>query len=379
MRISILTSGHYPFDDRIFFHLGMTLSDKGHEVEIVSSKSGEEEVSEGISLNCFEGDTLKKKEKIRSFRDRLKSFNPDLVICAEPLTLIAAGNYKKKDNFPAGIIYDITEWYPSEKNLAPYFPAFRWLVFLKLLVFNIYATDKTNAFIFGEWYKSRPYRILFPYKPFIFLSYYPDLKYVEHKEPALSSGRLRLSWSGKMSREKGFLNFIQVVNGVADKDPGLKIEVKIIGWFETESDRILCEPLLRNQDPNISFLLYERQPFRQFLTLIRDTDIFIDLRSDRIENQNSLPIKLFYYAALGRPVIFSDLKAIRKEVRIENFGHLVKPGIPELPVDIIFKYLHDSELYFKHANNARKMAEEIYNWGRIKPALLSFIDSFRSS
>ena len=98
MNISFLTSGHYPYDDRIFFHLGKSLSEAGHKVEIVSSKSGTKEVTQGISINCFEGDNLSKREKIKRFIEYLSNFNPEIIICSEPLPLLPAKQFKLKRN-----------------------------------------------------------------------------------------------------------------------------------------------------------------------------------------------------------------------------------------------------------------------------------------
>jgi glycosyltransferase involved in cell wall biosynthesis len=84
---------------------------------------------------------------------------------------------------------------------------------------------------------------------------------------------------------------------------------------------------------------------------------------------------LFYYAALGRPIIFSDLKAIRKEVEFEKFGFLVRPTDKERIVKLIGNYIEDKELYYKHCENAKWLAENNYNWQKIEPLFLKFIIS----
>lgn len=192
MNISFLTSGHYPYDDRIFWHLGISLSEAGHSVEIVSSKSSVEEIREGITINSFAGDDLPKKQKISFFTERLTGFLPDLIICSEPLPCLAARMFKKNMKNSVRIIYDITEWYlspgtiPGKGNLRHFY------LFLTLLSFNIYASINADTFLFGEWYKSWFYRILFPFKPFAFVSYYPDLKYLPFTEPEFPDKRFNL-------------------------------------------------------------------------------------------------------------------------------------------------------------------------------------------
>ena len=76
----------------------------------------------------------------------------------------------------AKLIYDITEWYPALSSLnqigrKKYFKT--PLMFLA----KIWTGFKVDAFIFGEYYKSSLFRLLFPYKPALTLPYYPCLRY----------------------------------------------------------------------------------------------------------------------------------------------------------------------------------------------------------
>jgi glycosyltransferase involved in cell wall biosynthesis len=376
VNIAFLTSGHSPYDDRIYYHLGMTLSENGHKVMIISSKTEIIEGTEKISVNSFDGDKLSKKDKIIAFRERLEKFSPDIAICQEPLPVIAAKHYRRKNHRALSVIYDITEWYPSARFLKEYVPALRWFGFLKLLLVSLYVSYLADAFIFGEWHKSIPYRLLFPFTPYKFITYYPDLKYISYKTHSFSDKKLRLSYSGEISIEKGFGNFMKVVNGLSDRNSNLEIEIKMVAWYESENNREQCEPLIRSHNKNVNFSFPGRQNFKEFPGQINDTDIFIDLRKINFENKFSLPIKLFYYAALGRPVIISDLNAVRRDVEIKEFGSPVNPENTEVIIKIISNYLKNPALYNDHCINARRLAEEKYNWAKIASEFLRFIESF---
>jgi len=355
--------------------MARSLFDHDNNVELISSKINLVEIVDGIKLNSFAGDNLSKRNKIKQFVERLTGFMPEIIICSEPLTILAAKQYSRRQSGKIRIIYDITEWYPSKKNLIVHKAPFRWLFFIKLLLFNIWVSGFADSFIFGEWYKSRPYRLLYPSKPYIFTSYYPDLKYISNCKPDLQNGKLRLSYSGKISLEKGIGNFFSVLQKLTEIESDLTIEVKIIGWFESIRDKEVYEKLLDNISPNISIKIFDRQPFYDFIELIKETDIFLDLRSDDLENQHCLPIKLFYYAALGSPVIYTDLKAIRKEVEIDKFGFLVDPTNKDQIAKLILDYLKDRDLYNTHCENAKYLAEKIYNWQKINPEFIQFIES----
>jgi glycosyltransferase involved in cell wall biosynthesis len=375
MNVLFLTSGHDPMDDRIFYHMARSLHNNNHKVQIISSKLDQTEDIDGISLNCFAGDRYSKKNKILHFVNRMSLFKPGMIICSEPLAVLSARKYSKKQPEKVRIIYDITEWYPSKKNLSVHNYMFRWFFFLKLLLFNIWVTRFVDSFIFGEWYKSRPYRLIFPRKPFIYVPYFPDPVFMPVSRPVLEKDKLRLSYSGRISMEKGYGNFFKVLDKISELRADLKIEVIIIGWYENDKDRNECESLFSYKSPNISITRYTRQDFKSFIDLIKDTDIFLDLRSDDFENQHCLPIKLFYYAHLGRPVIFSDLKAIRKEVDIEKFGFLADPEDSDHVVKKISGYLQNATMYYKHCRNARGLALNDYNWKKIEYLFLNFISA----
>lgn len=378
MNISFLSSGHFPFDDRIFYHFARTLSERGHKIEITSSKSNEKNNIEGIGINCFDGDNSAKREKIRQFIMCLDNFDPDIVICSEPLPVLASKKYARNGHPEVPIIYDITERYPSWKDLVHLNWFRRRITFIKLLLFNLFSASLADAFIFGEWHKSLPYRILFPFKPYAYITYYPDLKYLNYAEPAAINENLKLLYSGRISLERGIGSFISVICHLAEKKRSLKFEVKIIGWYESPDDERECEGLIQSlyKEDNISLSISGRQTFTSFCEIINSIDIFLELRADNFSNRHSLPIKLFYFMAAGKPVIISDLKAIKREVNVENFGFLVNPKNTDAIVSILTDYLEKNDIYLLHSRNARKMAEEKYNWQQISPAFIKFIESF---
>ncbi len=208
--------------------MAMTLTECNHNVLIVSSNTELKKKDGNISINCFKGESLSKSDKITVFKMHLETFDPDITICSESLPVIAARQYRKQAGKKTKILYDITEWYPSPRFLKEFPPMMRWFGFMKLMALNIYACFSVNVFIFGEWYKSKPYRFMFPFTPHIFIPYYPDLKYIDHKDPSFSGKKLRLSYSGEISIEKGFGNFMKVVYALSDLYPDLDIEVRMV-------------------------------------------------------------------------------------------------------------------------------------------------------
>jgi len=373
MNISFLTSGHDPFDDRIFYHMARSLADNNNNVLIISSKADLKNVEDGISLHCFAGDNLSKRNKIDKFIGILSATDPDIIICSEPLTVLAANKYRSKSDKKIRIFYDITEWYPLKGHLTRYPPGLRILHFFKLLIFNYWVSRFADSFIFGELYKSRPYRYLYPRKSFIWLPYYPDLKIIPYTSPELAEGKLKLHYSGEISISRGYRNFFNVLNRICLERNDLIIEVTIIGWYQNKKDIADCESFIKSDSSNLTFKKIKKQSYHEYLHLIKNTDIFIDLRNDSTANKYNLPIKLFNYLAFGRPVIFSDLKAIRRDVDFDNFGFLVKPNDEERITGLIENYLVNKDLYYLHCRNAREAAINKYSWNKIETEFIQFI------
>lgn len=373
MKVIFLTSGHDPFDDRIFYHMSVALVKIKHSVCIITSTENRNDLQEGIKLNCFDGINLPKRGKVIEFVNRLKEENAEVIICSEPLPVYASFKYRNKWNQRVKIIYDITEWYPSKKNLFAYKKLNKWFNLIKLLLFNLWVSGFADAFIFGEWYKSRPYRLLYPGKPFVFIPYYPDLKYINNLPPGLNANKIRLSYSGKLTDDKGFYNFTSLIDALSDIYPNLLIEVKIIGWAD-EYEKNNSKAKIPHKK-NVSATWFNKLSYIDYLNIIRDTDIFLDLRKTDLENSHSLPIKLFLYAAFGRPVIISDLKAIRKETDINEFGVLVNPGDTNEIAKRILMYTNNSDIYIKHSLAARRKAEQEYNWDCLENRFVNFVSS----
>jgi len=375
-KIIFITSAHLAHDDRIFYHMALSLVALGFEVQISAGSEFLETREKGVDFKCFDGNSHSKQKKVEKFQELLSEFTPDIVISSEPLPLYAASQYKKNTNNKVKVIYDITEWYPSKKNLIQYSGAGKFFFFFKLLLFNYFAASKADGFIFGERYKQVLYRMIFPFKPYEYVTYYPHLKYINYTPSKLSPGKIVLGYTGKISEEKGFKNFISTVKSLSRQRNELKIFVKIVGWFADKNDEIEAHNLLNELEPSIQFQFLGRQSFPELSNELADINVFFDLRKIDFENNHCLPIKVFYYAACGRPVVYSGLKALKKEVEVDPFGFLVDPEEHETIAAKLIKYLDEPHLYDEHCKNARKWAENNYNWERIEKGFIDFINAF---
>lgn len=200
-RICLVTSGHPPLDDRIFWKFSKSLSENGFSVSIICSTTNINQVKDNIQVTGFDGISYSSKNKIVEFYKLIDQFSPHLIICSEMIPVFAALKYRRK-NKNAKIILDITELYPE--NVAFKFKGLkRWLKYVQLVFPYIYSLNRIDQLIIGERTKQNRYKFLSPLKQKTIIGYYPILKFFKYKKPDLSKDELVFGYAGVVTFERG--------------------------------------------------------------------------------------------------------------------------------------------------------------------------------
>lgn len=362
MKVVFLLTAHAADDERVRHHQIPSLRSRGAEVTVVALRAGLD--PDASDIVC-EAQPMRVRQ-VRHVAALLKPLHPDVIVGDTPMALRSALLYRRQQKVNCRILYDITEWYPSKKNVRNLSAIAKFFKGVAMIGLNVWTNFFTDGFIFGETYKARPFRRLFPRRPFVFTSYYPDFQFINRQVPRVLNNDLRLFYSGSLTEEKGFFRVLEVAKMVAARHPELSVLLKVLS-SDTISSAIKTPSNLRVEvSPYV--------PFQQFCQIAAEHDLFLDLRSTDVENQRCLPIKLFYFMAMARPVIYSDLKAIRQGCpEIMQFGHLVDPYKISKVADCVDRYLCDEDLYQKHCVAARQFAERKYNWEAIEADFVRFI------
>ncbi len=147
-RIAFFTSVHLPFDDRIFYHFALSLI-SNFDVTIVSTCDEVNEKSQEVEIMSTRAFNQDKKAKIAYFISKAEEINPHIIICSEPLPIYAAAQYKKRfQKKQCKLIYDVTEFYPSKKNLISLTGFKRGLTRFKMYLFNLLCYQQGKWFYF---------------------------------------------------------------------------------------------------------------------------------------------------------------------------------------------------------------------------------------
>ncbi len=375
-KISILTSGHYCTDERLFHKIGNTLSNNNFELTIISSVHKINEIKNNIKLIGFTGNSLPRKEKMKLFEEQLFKSNPDLIISAEVFPMLPALSYKK-ENPNSKIIYDVTEWYPENmtRNLKGIKKVLKYSF---LYLTSYYLIKKVDALLIGEKRKLERMESFVRQKPKTIIPYFPPLQYFNYSQPPFDENEITFCFTGHLNEERGVFRFANVVNLVSQKYKEIDFRIKLIGKFDNEQTKDTFEKYFIDQK-NVTLEIHDWMNFENISNALADVDICFDLRNKEFFFNNSLPIKIFEYMACGKPVIYSNVDAILDEFNNNEFGYFVNPFDSNEMISKIENYLSSIDLLKTHSENGRKLVEEKYNWEFVERKLINFINTVLTS
>ena len=376
-KVSIVTSGHPYYDERIFYKFARSLNKNGYEVSIICSTvdSDIDLVKDNIHIIGFNGSNLKKSEKVNKFFDHLSSIKPDVIICCEPLLILAA-NKIRRANRNIKILYDVTEWYPE--NVAfKFYGILKYLTYVSLFFMNIICANLADAIMIGEKSKKKRYDLIAPSKKKQIVSYYPVLEFFNYSAPKFDGKEIIFCYAGLLKIDRGINQLVEVARKFSDLNKDLLVTLKLIGKFESlQEEREFKQTIESEKKIKIKFTGWTDYP--KIAELLSDVHICFDLREHNFIYRNSLPIKIFEYMACGKPFIFSDIKPIRDELNFAECGFLVNTNDSDEIVKSIQSYINNDDLFLQHSQNARKIIETEKNWEKESSKLIALIESLKN-
>jgi glycosyltransferase involved in cell wall biosynthesis len=181
---------------------------------------------------------------------------------------------------------------------------------------------------------------------------------VPSPEPRVSAVKAQVTYAGHLYAWKGvdvLLEALARLEGVRGV---------IVGGHEREPD------LGRLRELAKSLGIADRVRFTGLVTPpevaahLREADaLVLPNPASAISTRFTSPLKLFEYMAAGRPIVASDLPAIREVLRHEQNALLVAPGDPDALAAAVRRLLDDRALADRLARAAHEAAGE-YSWDK---------------
>jgi len=383
-KVCIITSGHPPYDDRVFYKEARSLRRAGWKVTLICSTGNYDELTEGITVFGFRMDPFLTRifigrifKLIRLVRLAIKE-RYDVYHCHEfgPLAVAHIANliWSISREGRKRIIYDVHEWFPwsiSWESGNPLLKRIRAWFYHRI---HSLLCNRTDHIIVTEELKIGLFQSTLAHSRITAIKNFPPLELFRPSKKNSHSGRFVIGYAGGLSRERGIYDLARATQLFSEKS-GLRPELLLIGDFysawrrKTFTDSFGAAAF----DLHITGWI----PHPEVPIFLRDADVCAIPLPQTARFLRSLPVKLYEYMALSKPVIASNFGEMRRVIQQTHCGILVDPSNPERMADVITYYHNNPDLIRQHGNNGRHWVEKEYNWARSERVLLSIYSNLQ--
>ena len=152
----------------------------------------------------------------------------------------------------------------------------------------------------------------------------------------------------------------------------------IIGGHPGEPDRARIEKLIADLHLTDRITITGLVPPQEVVPRLTAADVLVlPNAASTISERYTSPLKLFEYLTLGRPIVASDLPAIREVLTDGRTALLVPPGNPPALAAAIARVVADRRLADALGAAARALAPE-YSWARRAERLEAALEAARN-
>lgn len=372
MKITILSSGHYIYDSRIYHRQILSLRKKYEAITSIFPEPSFETVRiEDEHLILLPA--RKKKGRlytlIHMYRT-LRRLRTDIVHAHEPDSALVAIIARVWHRSPYRVIFDCHEYFPqaySEKFPSwlqkPVYKAVSMLE--KYLAGRVDCVITVNQIIKAKYEKMGATSFSLP-------NYSVSVpEYVTKEKGTVPE----ILYVGNIGKNRGVMDVLYTARLL--KEQGMACRFVIVGPFsekslEDEMKQYLYEHDLQNCVEFTGWIDHEKLD-----VYFQRASVAVALPQDfGYRSRMAVPMKLFEYMAASLPVVASDLPAIREVVMAEECGLLVQPENSEEIAAAIRYIVEHQEEAERMGQRGRKAFVEKYNWGICEQELFSIYGRF---
>jgi glycosyltransferase involved in cell wall biosynthesis len=375
-KIMMLTTGHSPFDDRIYFKETLSLAKKYARIILVAP-GGKAEYS--IKEPGIEYVPLPKAGSLMArtllifraafavirIRPDVCHFHDFELIFALPLIRLFSG---------CKIIYDVHEFYPesvleSDKVPLSCRPFFAGAVdvsekCLARLAHYIITTDDSIRQRLQKVHGS--VKTVFNYPRLSLFT--PDPEKIAGLEAAYRD-RTPIMYVGSMSETKGGL-FLMLKAMEIVKHQLPDVILLLVGWVEEDTlQRMMTVIEERRLQDCVKYV--GSVPHEEVVNYISVARLGLIANLPTPKWQKNIPIKQFEYMACGVPILGSDLPPIASYVKAAGCGMVFDPTSAGALAAAVADMLKDRDEWNRMSEAGRKAVRDLWNWEKMEAELFS--------
>lgn len=368
MKICILTTGHSPFDSRVFYKQAKSLKKICNDITIIGPYDKEFEMVSGIKIKGIpKPKGLKGRFLIldliikKAIEERADIYHfHDFEIIYRAL--------KIKRKLPnSKIVYDVHEHYPDMVRMSKKVPNL-----IKPLA--TFMADKSELFISKKFDfiitadEAVKERFNYACKNVQAIHNYTQFNAMKRCD---IDKEYDIIYQGGITIERGALQILKAIKILKNDEKYHNIKMIFVGPFGYAR----CEDILmkyiseNNLEENITFTgRVDHDTVREYMykskiglvTLLPEPKYF-----------KNIPTKQFEYMSCGIPVIGSYMPPIKKYLTSYNSGLIINPLDENEIAQSIAQLLEDDMLMQKMGQNGIKAISEEFNWKQEEKKLLS--------
>ena len=358
-RIAIISNSHLGKDVRLYYKIAKTLSIENN-VRIFTPKTDTNLNSNPSFQKCSEDSKI---GILRKLYTKTVLFNPNYVICVEPLTIIVGIKLKEKLNCQIG--YDNHEFYAEgfaeRYSLLKYPALIAYKIFERILINKLDFAFAVNHYLEKKFVKKNI--------PVNIIPNYPILKEEDH---IISKKKYDFIYVGGIHPEKGIEVLIKAISLFKKKD----VTALIVGQFIKKYTLTDLENCIEKHHLSTKV---------KYGGVVEQSDVNAILESARfgfclhdpkiLRYTKALPIKLLEYLKAGLPTITNNFEIIKDNFNENDPLYFSKYNYYE-----IFKKMKEAlntsqKEYETLSDNAKMLIKNKFNWNLIEPKLKEFIQS----
>jgi len=382
-RVCILTSGHSPYDDRVFYKEAISLKKAGFNVRLICSTGNYAGVSNGIRIQGFlvspllirigVGRILKLMHFVRA-----SLAGGDIYHCHEFGVLLAAHVVKWIRNFLSRnvvcVVYDMHEWFPWSISWETDSAMSRRVRLWFYCLLHSFLCKRTDYIIVNQHSKVRLFSQILVQPRIVVVQNYPLLQFFSNSQEQLPKDRFVIAYAGGLSKERGIFDLATATQTFSSRH-ATRVQLLLIGDFYSADEKNEFLQTFDAVDYELKLTGWVAHP--RVSRMLRDADVCTIPLHPTKRFLRSLPVKLYEYMALSKPIVATNLPETSEVVERSQCGLVVDPTAPHALADAIhFYYAHPAERD-AHGRNGRKWVEKQFNWAKCEKRLLSVYASLQ--
>jgi glycosyltransferase involved in cell wall biosynthesis len=372
--VTILTSVHRPFDQRIFYRQARTLASAGYSVTLIAPADFEHRIVDGVRVLGIPRPRNRLARVLTWFRlaRAVVRNRPDVVHFHDPELLLVAATLKGTVGRRISFIYDVHEYFVDsvrEKTWLP--PRIRplaakiagWLEqFLARCVSGVICAIEDQLTLYTRL--KCPKTAIHNYPA---VSDFSDAQWpTEYGE-----GQFRLVYIGSLFERRGVWTMMEAFRNVVQSVP--QAHLFLGGGYEDPAFEQRVERFVAENDLPVTFLGWV--PFERVKDYLTHAHCaWMPGRMTAQFSNRALSTKILEAMICSTPIVSADLPHRREFIEPPNAGILVSPeDAAEHVAAVEWLYQHPEQREAM-GTQGRTWVLERYTWEREGPILLTFYE-----